>query len=275
MTAGPALPYESIYDDRQADALYQAVWGDSLHFGIYLSAADSMAEAMLRTKQRMATPLGLTPQTVVLEVGCGFGTMARYLAQEYGCAVVATNSSRQQLARAHALLAPTGLAPLVSFAWADYHRLPYEDATFDVWWCQEAITHSPDKRRVFQEAYRVLKPGGRAVLSDQLVHQALLTPEERVRVATRHGSDDLWHAEAYQQALEACGLRLERFEDWSAHIAPHFTAVTRRVEEQRVALAKQIDARTLAHNESIWRAWAAAGQAGTIGWGYFVAVKDR
>jgi sarcosine/dimethylglycine N-methyltransferase len=274
MADEPLLHYHFIYDDQQADKLYQAVWGENLHFGLYTHPAESMAVAMLRTKQCMTASLGLTSRDVVLEVGCGFGAMARFLAQEYGCQVVATNYSRQQLARAQVLLQSSSVTHLVRLAWTDYHHLPYDDAMFDYWWCQEAITHSKDKRQVFREAYRVLKPGGKAVLSDQLVRQELLTPDERERIATRHGSDDLWHAAAYQRALEDCGLRIERYEDWSAHIAPHFAAVARRVEEQRAALATDIDAVTIQHNYNIWRYWSQAGQEGKIGWGYFVAVKD-
>ena len=268
------LHYDFIYDDHNADKLYRAIWGENLHFGIYTSPDESMEDAMLRTKRRMVEPLGFTPHDVILEVGCGFGTLARFLAREYGCQVVATNYSRRQLAQAKALLQPTGLAHLVRFAWADFHALPYDDATFDYWWCQEAITHSTNKARVFQEAYRVLRPGGKAVLSDQLVRQELLAPDERERIAARHGSTDLWDAAAYQQALQAAGFRIERYEDWSDHIASHFAAVTRRVDEQRSALAATIDVRTIQHNYNIWRYWAQAGREGKIGWGYFVAVKD-
>ena len=75
-------------------------------------------------------------------------------------------------------------------------------------------------------------------------------------------------------ALQAAGFRIERYEDWSDHIAPHFTAVSRRVDEQRSALAATIDVRTIQHNYNIWRYWAQAGREGKIGWGYFVAVKD-
>lgn len=274
MADGALLHYDFIYDDHAADKLYQAIWGENLHFGIYASADEPMADAMLRTKQRMAAPLGFTPHDVILEVGCGFGALARFLAREYGCQVVATNYSRRQLAQAKTLLQPTGLDHLVRFAWADFHALPYDDATFDYWWCQEAITHSTNKPLVFQEAYRVLKAGGKAVLSDQLVHQELLAPDERDRIAARHGSNDLWHAEAYQQALQDCGFRIERYEDWSQHIAPHFAAVTRRVEEKRTVIAADIDARTIQHNYNIWKYWSHAGSAGKIGWGYFVAVKD-
>ena len=76
------------------------------------------------------------------------------------------------------------------------------------------------------------------------------------------------------EALEACGFRLERYEDWSQHIAPHFAAVARRVEERRAALATQIDTCTIEHNYNVWRYWAQAGREGKSGWGYFVAVKD-
>lgn len=268
------LHYDFIYDDHHADQLYQAIWGESLHFGIYASPDEPMAEALLRTKQRMAAPLGFTPQDVVLEVGCGFGALARFLAREYGCTIVATNYSRRQLAKAKELLQSTGLEHLVSLAWADYHDLPYGEATFDYWWCQEAITHSTNKPLVFQEAYRVLKAGGKAILSDQLIRQELLTPAERARIATRHGSNDLWPAEAYHTALQDCGFRIERFEDWSAHIAPHFAAVSKRVDEQRAAITTAIDSRAIQHNYDIWRYWSQAGKAGKIGWGYFVAVKD-
>ena len=266
--------YDFIYDDHSADKLYQAIWGENIHFGIYTSPDEPMEDAMLRAKQQMSAPLGFTPNDVILEVGCGFGAMARFLTKEYGCKVVATNYSHQQLKKAEELLQSTGLDHLVSFAWADYHNLTYDDATFDYWWCQEAITHSTNKHQVFREAYRVLKPAGKVVLSDQLVRKELLSPEEHNRIATRHGSDDLWHAAEYKQALEACGFRLERYVDWSEYIAPHFAAVAKRVEEKRGEIAADIDAVTIQHNYNIWSYWSRAGNAGKIGWGYFVAVKD-
>ena len=65
-------------------------------------------------------------------------------------------------------------------------ELPVEDTSVDVVISNGVINLCPDKRRVFQEMFRVLKPGGRLQIADVVVHKNL--PD------AARASVDLWTA---------------------------------------------------------------------------------
>jgi sarcosine/dimethylglycine N-methyltransferase len=264
---------EKFYNQTGTDILYSLVWGKNIHFGIYETADEPMETATVRTKRRMAEPLGLSPDHTVLEVACGYGTTACFLANEYGCRVVATNYARRQLAAAKQLTEEAGQGDRVTFEWADYHDLHFADDSFDAWWCQEAITHAQDKSAVFREAHRVVRPGGKIAMSDQIINAATLSKKDRDVIAGRHGSDDLWGAENYIRALQDSGFRNVEFHDWSNQLATHFAAVCSRLEARMDEISKLVAPEVLTHNHEIWRFWVDAGRADKIGWGFFVAEK--
>ncbi len=91
----------------------------------------------------------------VLEVGCGWGELAEWIARETGAEVVATDLSERmvELARERGLDARV----------ADVQRLPFADAVFDVVVAAWMLYHVPDLERGIAEIARVLRPGGRLV----------------------------------------------------------------------------------------------------------------
>ena len=97
----------------------------------------------------------------MVDIGSGLGGPARTLANEYGCRVVGVDLTEEFVTTAEMLTDRLGLGEQVSFRQGSALDLPLEDQTFDAAWTQNAIMNIEDKHRVFAEAYRVLRPGGK------------------------------------------------------------------------------------------------------------------
>lgn len=261
------------YGTTSVDMLYARVWGESIHFGIYPSADYDMEAATFETKRQMAGIVGIATGARVLEVASGWGASARYLACSYGASVVATNFEPAHQAHAEVLRDLTGLKSAIELNIADFHKLPFPDNAFDVWWCQEAVVHATDKHKLFSEALRVLAPGGRIVFSDQTTDRNRCTDDELRKVADRHGCDDLYSAKQFASALSTIGFADIVTHTWDPHMARHFANLVERIDRTRDVLCESIDPVVVLSNEINWRFAADLAAAGKIGWSCFCARK--
>lgn len=96
----------------------------------------------------------------ILDVGCGTGKTACYLAKEHGCQVTAVDISPRIIEWAKETAAREGVAGKIDFRVADAQTLPFEDATFDGLISESVLTFVPDRKQAIREFVRVIKPGG-------------------------------------------------------------------------------------------------------------------
>ncbi len=261
------------YYDGPADEIYRTIWGDNLHLGIPCSDECSHPEAMEHTNKIMANAVRLGNDTRVLDLGCGYGSTARYLAANFGCQVTGVNISERELDLARERASEAGLAHLLTFEYEDFHSLGYADGSYDVVWSQEAFLHAADKSAALSECRRVLKPNGSLIFTDILVRRD--TPaEDRKRIYDRVKSPDMWDMDDYREGLSRLDFRIDRVEDWSQHVARSYGWVRDRLQENRDILLPRIGADTIDRTLEALSFWVRLAEAGFIGWALFLATKS-
>lgn len=167
-------------------------------------AGDALADLLAEQAQ-------LTEADLVLDVGCGFGDQdARWLETKKPRGIVAMNISYQQLNIAAQRDLFAGKNALV-FANGDATKLPFLDATFDCILALESAFHFDTRETFFQEASRVLKPGGRLVLADLSVHSRALSLGQRcllysARMCWKIPATNLVTSSTYLNQLEQSGF---------------------------------------------------------------------
>ena len=106
--------------------------------------------------------------TELLDIGSGLGGPARFLAATRGHRVVGIDLTPEYVDVAGELTRRCGLADRVRFLTADAVDLPFADASFAAAYTQHAAMNVQDKKRLYAEIARVLRPGGTFVAYDIL-----------------------------------------------------------------------------------------------------------
>jgi len=124
--------------------------------------------------REVAELAGLQPEMEVLDVGCGIGGPARTLAEEYGCVVHGIDLVDEYIEAAEELTKRVGMSDRVAFTTADALRIPFPDSRFDAAFMEHVSMNIPDKKVLFREIGRVLRPDG--VFADYVICAGLESP---------------------------------------------------------------------------------------------------
>jgi ubiquinone/menaquinone biosynthesis C-methylase UbiE len=116
----------------------------------------------------LAEGLNLDANARLLDLGSGLGGPARTLAETYGCHVTGIDLTQAFCDAATTLSAWVGLSDRVAFQQGDATKLPFADGQFDVVMTIHVAMNIAAKDRMYAEARRVLRPGGRFGIYDIL-----------------------------------------------------------------------------------------------------------
>jgi len=123
--------------------------------------------------------LELTPASKLLDIGCGSGGPALFIARRYGCGVVGVDVNEKGVKVANEQAQAYDLTSLAQFKHVDGSKsLPLEKEIFDAIVCIDAINHLPNRLGVLSEWRRILKPEGRLLFTNPITVTGLLSNEE-------------------------------------------------------------------------------------------------
>ncbi len=110
--------------------------------------------------------MALAADRHVLDIGCGLGGAARYIAAHFGCKVTGIDLTPEFIAVANTLTELTGLQDKASFEVASALAMPFEDETFDAAITLHVAMNIPQRAALYAETARVMKPGAILAIFD-------------------------------------------------------------------------------------------------------------
>jgi cyclopropane fatty-acyl-phospholipid synthase-like methyltransferase len=213
------------YDQTWLD--YRLLWLNpdnlAVHFGYTDHHTRSHTDALKNMNRVLADRVQLRAGERVLDAGCGVGGSSLWLAQQRGAQVVGITLPARQVAKARRYATLRGLATRVQFQVADFTKTPFPDASFDVVWALESLCHAPHKAAFYQEAARLLRPGGRVIVAEYLrAGRPLNSAGERLLREWLAGwaIPDLDTPGEHTEHLTTAGFVNIRLDDVTAHTRP-------------------------------------------------------
>lgn len=147
--------------------------------GQFLRPDDSLEQAQLNKLQRICQKLALQPDDHLLEIGTGWGSMALYAAQHYGCRVTTTTLSKEQYAFTAQRIEQLGLQERVTLLLQDYRDLTGQYDKLVSIEMIEAVGHR-FLPTYFKQCAQLLKSNGLMLI------QAITIREQRYEQACRN-----------------------------------------------------------------------------------------
>jgi SAM-dependent methyltransferase len=180
---------------------------DQFHTGGFRASLELLELAQIRAEDR------------VLDIGAGLAGSARLLASALGCRVDCVELSPDFCAGALLLNRLTGLDDRIEVHRGSALDLPFPDDSFDAVWMQNVGMNIADKRKLYGEIYRVLKPGGRYAFQEMAAGEAA-TSYFPLPWATDPADSCLVSPEEIRSVLGESGFIAELFEETSdAHLS--------------------------------------------------------
>ncbi|OLS16343.1 MAG: Demethylrebeccamycin-D-glucose O-methyltransferase [Candidatus Heimdallarchaeota archaeon LC_3] len=149
-------------------SLYAALSKDHVHHGLWDELTNNYKDAVLNTTKIVVDSLGITNGDIVLDAGCGVGGSCRFIVSKYDAKTIGITLSESHLKKAQELSLNTKNSNLMEFQKQDFTKTTFPDESFTKIFALESSSHvsNQEKIKLIQEAYRLLKKGGKFVILD-------------------------------------------------------------------------------------------------------------
>ncbi|MFF0488198.1 SAM-dependent methyltransferase [Nocardia sp. NPDC004068] len=262
----------AIADTNQHYDLDPEIFGEFLDplrkysSGLYLSDTDTLERAQRQKLRFVAERLGLSGGERLLDVGCGWGALILFMAEEFGCDALGVSPAPRQHEYIAEQARARGVADRIRTRVGHFERMELPERNFDAVSLLGSIVHMPDVDAVFRRARAVLRRGGRLYVSESCFRNAAARDAFDARTGTRFvradifGFGELRPLSELITAAENAGFSINSVDD--------LTDDYRRTIEDWIANVDAAAERIDAHGDGLAAKLRRYLEIANAGWGY-------
>jgi tocopherol O-methyltransferase len=284
MHFAPPITIDSIRDhyDRLSP-LYAALWGEHIHHGYWNGEEISPAAAQVMLVEQLARFARINRGSRVLDVGCGLGGSAIWLAEHLECTVLGVTISDVQARIASQSARRAGVNDRVRFEVVDANALNLLPSSFDAVWIVEASEHLFDKARFFRECAHCLRRGegsggGVIALCAWLAGSQRIDPSGDHSLLTRVCASmlcpSLGTVEDHIGWLGGAGFQQSAFQEITTNVLPTWAHAVARLQHPLARAALRTAGEETRRFAAAIPLMQQAMRTGVIGYGMFTAHKS-
>lgn len=249
-----------FYDSE--DAKYRGFWdpGGSLHWGIFQDDRTDFLTGCQRWNEEMLKAAGICSTSRVLDLGCGNGAVATWLARQTGATVTGIDLSAVRIAGARSLAAANPDLRL-EFTVGSASALPFDDGAFTHVFSQAVLYHVHARETALAEVMRVLEPGGIFAFDDLVTPRTPVSELAREVIYDRLLFEPTFSADDYVDALTRHGFVVYETRDLSPHLARSYELLADLAQASCPSLSR------------VYRRVPEVVDSAHVGWGFFLCEK--
>lgn len=261
----------------QISEAWRMVWGEHIHHGYYEAGeALSPKAAQERLIEELCKLLQIEEGSKILDVGCGMGGSSLFLNTKYHADVTGITLSPRQVAIATQAAQDRQLNN-ISFRVEDALSMAsLQDNTFDIVWSLESCEQMYDKALFIQQAFRVLKPGGKLMLATWCSDRSVYEGKDAIAYKKLCLAFDLPcmpTIDRYHEILLAQHFKLISKQNWAAQVAKSWdVGISLMNAHSLIKILRMAGLRGLRFAYQV-KLMQAAFHQNKIHYGVFVAVK--
>lgn len=223
------------YDSTKRE--YKVIWKNDenlgVHFGYYDAEHQDHSSAVTNMNRKLAELVDLKQSDAVFDAGCGVGGTCFWFTENIGCDATGITLVPWHYDKANQLVAEKQLEDKVNFVLGDYQHTGLDAGSYTFVLGLESIVHATDKQAVVNEAFRLLKPGGRmAICEYMLVSEDLQSDEKRLIQQWLDGwsMPSILSDDQYEKIATNAGFENVAFHDWTDSVRPSFARLDKYIK---------------------------------------------
>jgi sarcosine/dimethylglycine N-methyltransferase len=216
---------------------------------------------------------GRDKDLILLDICSALGGPARHLVKKYDIRVVGVDITPEMIAEAQKRTIDKPFKDKIEYRYGSALDLPAHAKSFDVVWGQDSWCYVRDKKRLIDEAARVLKSSGTLAFTDWIWGSVQAPPKEADVLMAFMVFPDMQTMDGYADLIRAAGLKLKEQEDLSVDFAQNMDQylVTLKKNKENIIAGFGIDLYDEAEKGII--AWNKAAHEKKVGRGLWIATK--